>query len=94
MITPKQIKVEGIEILTLMKIAGYQRHGDSWVRYFEAWDGLDNEKYRFHVYEKSSNLLEIHTDKMKANGKKKYHLASTFTTAPEKKRIKNIMPKV
>lgn len=94
MITPKQIKVEGITIKELMRLAGYAQHtkGYGYIRYFEEFDGIDIEKYRFHIYEKSDYLLEIHTDKLKKKGNKKFHIASTFTTAPEKARIKKLMP--
>lgn len=92
----KKIKINTFLIdHILMDRAGYKKLGnDSWVYDFEEFVDEKMEYYRYHIYEIEPGVLEIHTDLKKKRRGGHYHVASTFATAGEVRRIKSMLPVV
>lgn len=88
----KKIKINTFLQDHILERAGYKKlFNGSWVYDFEEFNDDKMDYYRYHIYEIEPGLLEIHTDLKKGKGKKSYHVASTFATAGEVRRIKSLL---
>ncbi len=91
----KKIRINTFLIDHILERAGYIKlANDSWVYDFHEFYEEKMEYYRYHIYEIEPGLLEIHTDLKKKRKGGYYHVASTFATAGEVRRIKNLLPVV
>lgn len=95
MVNAKKIKIKHIAISELLKNAGYRELSNgSYIYDFKEFYDNEWNYYRYHVYIVAPEIIEIHTDIKKRNGKRSYHKASMFSVSSETTRIKSFMPYV
>lgn len=88
-IQANKIRLLGFSFEELMKLGEFKKlPNDTYIKYFTNEEG---EKYRYHCMQTDKDTAEMHTDKLKERGQRRFHLASNYLVKQELRRLRRFL---